>query len=249
MGYCPDWQRQNMKKTGASGPTTTPSRKDMGSLFHSTPVAQNPSMTKPMRLADGDTEETYKQRGLEASKNDNVGFFERLRMGNIDQPGSEAYNRLGAGRAYADNMDTEYEAMRSATRSPSTAASTPSPAPAAKDDTKYSDYGDSEPSSVTVTPTRAPAPVKAASRPAAKSSVSGPSSRASAPAPDESAAESRRLASKSMRNDQSDAETSRLMSYRPRTTAPATPGARGQDRILRDTRPGEVDPKTLLPKR
>jgi hypothetical protein len=39
-----------------------------------------------------------KDRGLEASKDEKVGFFERLRMGNIDDEGSEAYRRFGAGR-------------------------------------------------------------------------------------------------------------------------------------------------------
>ena len=39
-----------------------------------------------------------KEAGLKASKNDDVGFFQRLRMGNIDDPKSEAYKRLGAGR-------------------------------------------------------------------------------------------------------------------------------------------------------
>ena len=44
-------------------------------------------------------EAAAKKRGLEMSnKEAPVGFFERLRMGNIDQPGSEAYNRFGAGR-------------------------------------------------------------------------------------------------------------------------------------------------------
>lgn len=46
----------------------------------------------------GKTEEEYKKEGLAASKGDKVGFFERLRMGNIDAPGSEAYQRFGAGR-------------------------------------------------------------------------------------------------------------------------------------------------------
>jgi hypothetical protein len=41
--------------------------------------------------------------GLAASNKDApMGFFERLRMGNIDQEGSQAYNRLGAGRAKMD---------------------------------------------------------------------------------------------------------------------------------------------------
>jgi hypothetical protein len=39
-----------------------------------------------------------KRRGLEVSAGEKVGFFERLRMGNIDDPKSEAYKRFGAGR-------------------------------------------------------------------------------------------------------------------------------------------------------
>ena len=47
----------------------------------------------------GKTEEEYKKEGLAASnKEERVGLFERLRMGNIDSPGSEAYYKFGAGR-------------------------------------------------------------------------------------------------------------------------------------------------------
>jgi hypothetical protein len=43
-----------------------------------------------------------KQRGLELSNKEGpVGFFERIRMGNIDDPSSEAYKRFGAGRGRA----------------------------------------------------------------------------------------------------------------------------------------------------
>ena len=48
-----------------------------------------------------------KDRGLEASKDDKVGFFERLRMGNIDDEGSEAYRRFGAGRGKAERTPVE----------------------------------------------------------------------------------------------------------------------------------------------
>lgn len=65
-------------------------------------------MKKPMkkfkRYQDGgDVEEaSAKQRGLDMSnKEAPVGFFERIRMGNIDEPGTEAYNRFGAGRGRA----------------------------------------------------------------------------------------------------------------------------------------------------
>ena len=48
-----------------------------------------------------------KDRGLEASKDEKVGFFERLRMGNIDDEGSEAYRRFGAGRGRAESVPVE----------------------------------------------------------------------------------------------------------------------------------------------
>ena len=43
-----------------------------------------------------------KAAGLKESKGEDVGFFKRLMMGNIDKPGSEAYEKFGAGRARAD---------------------------------------------------------------------------------------------------------------------------------------------------
>lgn len=56
---------------------------------------------KAKRYQEGGEAE-LKARGLESSKGDKVGFLERLRMGNIDDPSSEAYRRLGAGRAKMD---------------------------------------------------------------------------------------------------------------------------------------------------
>jgi hypothetical protein len=67
-------------------------------------------MKKPKRYERGGdvaesvdpAESAAKQRGLEESnKEAPVGFFERLRMGNIDDPNSEAYKRFGAGRGRA----------------------------------------------------------------------------------------------------------------------------------------------------
>jgi hypothetical protein len=53
-------------------------------------------------------EAAAKKRGLEMSnKEAPVGFFERLRAGNIDQPGSEAYNRFGAGRGRAAAVEED----------------------------------------------------------------------------------------------------------------------------------------------
>jgi len=59
---------------------------------------------KPMKFkryeGGGEVEESAaKQRGLDISNKEKpVGFFERIRMGNIDDPSSEAYKRFGAGR-------------------------------------------------------------------------------------------------------------------------------------------------------
>jgi len=63
---------------------------------------------KPMKFKGydegGEVEESKaKQRGLDISnKEAPIGFFERLRMGNIDDPTSEAYKRLGAGRGRSE---------------------------------------------------------------------------------------------------------------------------------------------------
>jgi hypothetical protein len=55
----------------------------------------------------GLSDEADKAAGLEASKDDKVGFLERLRMGNIDDPESEAYKRFGAGRGRAARVPVE----------------------------------------------------------------------------------------------------------------------------------------------
>lgn len=69
---------------------------------------------KPMKFkryeGGGEVEESAaKQRGLDVSNKEKpVGFFERIRMGNIDDPSSEAYKRFGAGRGRAaDTVEEE----------------------------------------------------------------------------------------------------------------------------------------------
>ena len=49
-----------------------------------------------------ETEASDKAAGLKGSKGEDVGFFKRLMMGNIDKSGSEAYEKFGAGRGRAD---------------------------------------------------------------------------------------------------------------------------------------------------
>lgn len=61
---------------------------------------------KPRRFGSGG-ETADKEEGLKASKDEKVGFLERLRMGNIDDEGSEAYRRFGAGRGRAERVPVE----------------------------------------------------------------------------------------------------------------------------------------------
>ena len=62
-------------------------------------------MKKRKFQTGGDVEEK-KRKGLAASAGEKVGFLERLRMGNIDDPTSEAYRRFGAGRGAMPAPDT-----------------------------------------------------------------------------------------------------------------------------------------------
>ena len=62
-------------------------------------------MKKRKFQTGGDVEEK-KRKGLAASSGEKVGFLERLRMGNIDDPSSEAYRRFGAGRGAMPAPDT-----------------------------------------------------------------------------------------------------------------------------------------------
>jgi hypothetical protein len=72
-------------------------------------MATKKPMKKFKRYDEGGSveEAMAKQRGLDASnKEAPVGFFERIRAGNIDDPSSEAYKRFGAGRGRATATTT-----------------------------------------------------------------------------------------------------------------------------------------------
>jgi hypothetical protein len=72
---------------------------------------------KRKRFSEGGTTEAEdKARGLEASKSEKVGFLERMRMGNIDEEGSEAYRRFGAGRGKAERTPVEDRVATPVTR-------------------------------------------------------------------------------------------------------------------------------------
>ena len=72
---------------------------------------------KRRRFAEGGISEAAdKESGLKASQGEKVGFFERLRMGNIDDEGSEAYRRFGAGRGKAERTLVEDRTATPVTR-------------------------------------------------------------------------------------------------------------------------------------
>ena len=76
------------------------------------------------RFNDGGLSED-KEAGLKASKGEDVGFFERLRMGNIDDPKSEAYKRFGAGRGASERGKNAGVVDQPVTRSLKAAVSMP----------------------------------------------------------------------------------------------------------------------------
>ena len=139
-------------------------------------------MKKPMkkfkRYQDGGDVAADKQRGLDISnKEEPVGFFERIRMGNIDEPGSEAYNRFGAGRGRAAPAAAPAPTRTIAPAAPAMPAASSTPL----SDDMYSDFGPSEgrSSSETIKPTRQvmnkpTLPAKPAATPVPSLSNAGP---------------------------------------------------------------------------
>lgn len=166
------WMRQNMKKSGGS--------------------AAAGSMKKGVvRMADGGdvTEAADKAAGLAASSGEKVGFFERLRMGSIDDPKSEAYSRFGAGRAKADrDMESEAAAMRTVDQSRAEAAK------AARDDADFAEMDRQIASgrSVTGTEPKPPAPAPVA-KPKPRPARNAVRASAAAPTTSSSASLSQRL--------------------------------------------------------
>ena len=147
-GHVPEWMRGNHKKTTNSkvehGVKSRP-------IFHAenvhrdNPLREESPHSAAAYLADGGmvymadgrdpTEEQLKQMGLDASNREReaagspgiVGGFrnliERFKEGNIDAPGSLAYERYGAGRgkreydnqkAFAENAKMQGDGMRDA---------------------------------------------------------------------------------------------------------------------------------------
>lgn len=118
-----------------------------------------------------------------------VGLFDRLKAGNIDQEGSEAFNRFGAGAKAARENNADYDSapQQKVKYAPNPAPEADASAAAAEDDAPaYRSEGD-----------RPKSAAPAASRPAAKRTTAAPAKAApstkSSDAPDYSN-ESRRSA-------------------------------------------------------
>lgn len=102
----------------------------------------------------GLTEEDYKRKGLEESAGEKISFLKRLMMGNIDEPGSEAYSRLGAGRGRAASVPVEERKFTPVEEMRKAAPEVEMAKEISRSGTSYSDYGDAEPATYTVTPTK-----------------------------------------------------------------------------------------------
>ena len=163
------WQSQNMKKSGVVAGPSSMNSKITGNSFH----CGNAKVSQPTvrNYADGgmvESEADDKATGMKASAGEDVGFFKRLSMGNIDDSSSEAYNRFGAGRAKADrDMESEAAAMK-VVDSSRAASSAKAEAP---DMGAFNEAGrglmyEKEPGWDTKPDT--PAPVKATAKPAAR---------------------------------------------------------------------------------
>ena len=97
--------------------------------------------TPDMKIAREKSDAAYasdagdKAAGLKESKGEDVGFFKRLMMGNIDKPGSEAYEKFGAGRGRSDaaredaNKSVRNERENARTREANMALDENTPAP------------------------------------------------------------------------------------------------------------------------
>jgi len=109
MGYVPDWSRQDHKKS--SGGKAPEGIKHGTSLFHSGKAPAPAARPKAFLADGGEVEEAaLKAEGLKASEGEKVGFFDRLKAGNIDEAGSEANMKFGSGRG---NTERQVVAARS----------------------------------------------------------------------------------------------------------------------------------------
>ena len=132
MGYKPDWQNSSLKKT--SGGNGSASRKDKGSLFHgSEPAARGKQIPRLFMANGGRVSGVGGGAGTPGASyagggayfladggdvGDTVSFWERLKAGNIDEPGTVAYNRWGEGSRQPNESSAETRRLASKVSAP-----------------------------------------------------------------------------------------------------------------------------------
>lgn len=167
---------------------------------------------KKRRFAEGgSSEDEDKAEGLRRSAGEKVGFLKRLRMGNIDDPESEAYKQFGAGRGRADRAAAApAPAARPPAAAPAPMARPPAAAPAAAsaDSEDFIEAG-SGVGDVVRKPT--PAPALARPRPSAPAAAQ-PTAKPPAPM---------RVGTGSGRGGQGGAAAGEAEAYRAQAKAPA----------------------------
>ena len=107
MGHAPDWLRNSMAKKPSD--KISPSNRDDGNPFH------GPKAVKNTFNSEGKVHKTllHRAEGGPVGGAD-VGFWERFKAGNIDEPGTEAYNRWGQGARNRIQTDEEERAATAA---------------------------------------------------------------------------------------------------------------------------------------
>ena len=113
-----------------------------------------------------------KAAGLASTKGQDVGFFKRLSMGNIDAPGSEASNSFGAGKGSSDRMAqaADQDPPVRPVQHPTPVAPVVAPTPVATKPDKFSDFGDNaDVGTIEYSPVKKPVAVK---KPTVKPSIS-----------------------------------------------------------------------------
>jgi len=187
-----DWQRQSFAKGGKAEAApcqmaekvypqgmTASMNKKIATPSHGLGGLVSASMKKMANggmvrgYADGGevTEASDKAAGLKASAGEEVGFFKRLAMGNIDQEGSEAYNKFGAGRGAAERVkalaDDGSNDMAESKRLGMSKAEAPEPAKVEAPEPIKATAADFQRTDKDTTPVATPAKSKPASAPKA----------------------------------------------------------------------------------
>lgn len=180
-------------------------------------------------LADGG--DVAGDRAAAPGSGPSVSFWDRLKAGNVDDRGSEAYNRFNP-KAAADFAQSDEKFKRSQAGASSSPAPSPAPAPAtATADSGAYDFGGNTPSA----PDASPAPAPTVARKPMRKAPTGPHPTPSLPTSSTASTGSAGSAEPPVTPDaSSDAVSRRMASESPNATIPNLQA--------------RIDPNTLLPR-